>query len=135
MTEREAFTSALAGPLAKARATSAGVAPCAPTPGRSRTDCGSARRASPIARGWVAPTTAPTLERPCSPTRSSPHSRTRRAAPCPNGAHAVGAERLEERELRLHPDDVRCDRVDESAAEARARLRGVLPPEVRVAAQ
>src|ERR671923_51893 len=54
MTERETFTSALAGPLAKARATSAGVAPCAPTPGRSRIDCGSARRASPIARGCVA---------------------------------------------------------------------------------
>ena len=48
------------------------VAPCAPTPGRSRIACGSSRRASPIARGCVAPTTAPTLERPRSPTRSSP---------------------------------------------------------------
>ena len=38
MTERDAVTSALAGPLVNARATSAGVAPCAPTPGRSRTE-------------------------------------------------------------------------------------------------
>ena len=34
MTEREAVTSALAGPLVKARATSAGRAPCAPMPGQ-----------------------------------------------------------------------------------------------------
>ena len=59
MTEREAVTSALAGPLVKARATSAGVAPCAPTPGRSSTDCGISFLASPTARGRVAPTTAP----------------------------------------------------------------------------
>ncbi len=76
MTDREAFTSALAGPLVNARATSPGEAPCAPTPGSSMIACGMARRASPIARGIVAPTTAPALEMPRSPTRSSPHSRT-----------------------------------------------------------
>ena len=58
------MTSALAGPLVNARAMSAGVAPCAPTPGRSRIACGSSRRASPTARGWVAPTTAPTRREP-----------------------------------------------------------------------
>ena len=36
MTEREALTSALAGPLVNARARSAGVAPCAPTPGQEQ---------------------------------------------------------------------------------------------------
>ncbi len=40
-------------------------------------------------------------------------------------AHALGAVRLEERELRLHGDDVRRDRVDEPAAEARDRAGGV----------
>src|SRR5262249_30399235 len=50
-TEREATTSALAGPLVKARAMSAGLAPCAPTPGRSRIACGKSFRASAIARG------------------------------------------------------------------------------------
>ena len=55
MTLRDALTSALAGPLVNARARSAGVAPCAPTPGRSRIAFGSSRRASPTARGWVAP--------------------------------------------------------------------------------
>src|SRR3954452_7551945 len=49
MTLRDAFTSALAGPLVKARARSAGVAPCAPTPGRRRIACGSSLRASPTA--------------------------------------------------------------------------------------
>ena len=38
----------------------------------------------------------------------------------------VGAERLEERELRLDRDDVRRDRVDDPAAEARRRLAGRL---------
>src|SRR5215216_1450671 len=36
VTARETVTTALAGPLVNARATSAGVAPWAPTPGRSR---------------------------------------------------------------------------------------------------
>ena len=36
MTEREAVTSALAGPLVKARARSAGFPPCAPTPGQEQ---------------------------------------------------------------------------------------------------
>src|SRR5947208_2746087 len=82
MTLREAATSALAGPLVKARATSPGDAPCAPTPGRSRIERGSSFRASPTARECVAPTTAPTLESPCSPIRSSPHSATKRATCC-----------------------------------------------------
>src|SRR3989304_1227500 len=64
MIEREAVTSALAGPLVNARATSAAEAPCAPTPGRSRTAWGMSRRASATARGDVAPTTAPTLDTP-----------------------------------------------------------------------
>ena len=38
--------------------------------------CGIARRASPITRGTVAPTTAPTLDMPFAPTRSAPHSPT-----------------------------------------------------------
>src|ERR671928_184778 len=58
MTDLETVTRALAGPLVNARATSAGVAPCAPTPGRSRIACGIRRRASETARAWVAPTTA-----------------------------------------------------------------------------
>src|SRR5437764_3288303 len=82
MTLREAATSALAGPVVKARATSPGDAPCAPTPGRSRIERGSSFRASPTARECVAPTTAPTLESPCSPIRSSPHSATKRATCC-----------------------------------------------------
>src|SRR5918997_812625 len=82
MIDRETDTSALAGPLVNARATSAGVAPWAPSPGRSRIDFGISRRASPTARGYVAPTTAPTLERPCSPTTSSPHAATSSATWC-----------------------------------------------------
>ena len=50
-------------------------------------------------------------------------------------AHPVGAERLEERELRLDRDDVRRDGVDDPAAEARGRLGGRGPPDVGVAAQ
>ena len=190
-------------------------------PGSRRTACGISRRASATARGCVAPTTAPTDERPTSPTTSSPHSATSDATWCQSGrpsrqlqvldvaarvrrldededpgpaaprggderldrlaaeirvdrqrvgarlvpfevrvgvgagggadvaalsvgdheqpgaarvdAHLVecrepgGAERLEERELRLHRDGVRRDGVDEPAAEARdvaAKLDG-----------
>ena len=223
MTEREAATSALAGPLVNADATSSGPPPCAPTPGRSSTACGSSRRASATSRGKVAPTTAPTAESPRSPTSSSPHSRTRPATCCHRrvpsesvtsctsappafdvltrqkipapvaaaggeerldrvateirvdgervgerrlvsrgleerggvrargradvaalrvgdheqpgrpcigahlleGAGPVRPERLEERGLRLHRDGVRRDRVDDPAAEARARGGGV----------
>src|SRR5438552_703640 len=82
MTLREAATSALAGPLVNARATSAGDAPCAPTPGSRRIERGRSRRASPTARGCVAPITAPTAESPCSPTRSAPHSATSSATWC-----------------------------------------------------
>ena len=53
MTERDAVTSALDGPLVNARATSAAVAPWAPTPGRSSTARGSSRRASATARGLL----------------------------------------------------------------------------------
>ena len=233
ITEREALTSALAGPLVNARAMSAGVAPCAPTPGRSRIACGSSRRASPTARGCVAPTTAPTDESPHSPTSSSPeladelghlvperaavgegeildvgragvrgldqaedpaaapaaggderlervaaeirvdgervgepvtplarleigvgvrarggadvaalavddHEQPGRAGVADDaleGGEAVGAEHLEERELRLDGDCVRRDRVDDPAAEARGRLGRGRPAHVRVAAQ
>ena len=219
MTERDAVTSALACPAENARATSAGVAPCAPTPGSRIGDCGRSRRASEIARGCVAPTTAPTLDRPFSPSeRLAPlahelgdvvpqrapvrkreildvgRARVRRAneeehagavattggeegldrvepevgagrhrvrergrvvawlevrrgvrarrgadvsalrveqdeetggtrvgADLLERAEAVGAERLEERGLRLHGDDVRPDRVDDALAEARHR--------------
>ena len=38
--------------------------------------------------------------------------------------HAVRAERLEARSLRLHGDDVRADGIDEAATEARERLSG-----------
>ena len=67
MTERDAETSALAGPAAKAAARSAGLPPCAPTPGSRSTERGSSARASATSRGNVAPTTAPTDERPWSP--------------------------------------------------------------------
>src|SRR5437868_10113572 len=82
MIEREAETSALAGPLVNAGARSEGFPPWAPTPGSSRTDCGSSRRASATSSGKVAPITAPTAERPPSPTRSSPHSPTSCATCC-----------------------------------------------------
>src|SRR4030095_1333517 len=54
MPERETVTSALAGPLVNALATSAGVAPCAPIPGSSRMDCGSSFRGSLTARAGAA---------------------------------------------------------------------------------
>ena len=85
MSERETLTSALAGPLVNARATSAGVAPWAPIPGSSSGACGSSRLASPTSRGWVAPTTAPTLDRPQSPTSSSPQEATSSATWCQSG--------------------------------------------------
>src|SRR4029450_8684471 len=64
MTERETGTSALAGPLVNARATSAGVAPCAPIPGRRRTACGIRRRASATAPRIGGPPTSPPPNRP-----------------------------------------------------------------------
>ena len=51
------------------------------------------------------------------------------------GGDSVGAEHLEERELRLDGDAVRRDRVDDPAAEARGRLGGGRPADVRVAAE
>ena len=51
------------------------------------------------------------------------------------GGDAVGAEHLEERELRLDGDCVRRDRVDDPAAEPRSRLGRGRPADVRVAAQ
>ena len=233
MTERDAVTSALAGPLVKARATSRGPAPCAPTPGSSNTERGSSFLASATTRGAVAPTTAPTLERPRSPVRSAPqlrdelghllpdappvgerqlldigragvrraheaedarsvqsarlqegldgvaaeigvdgervgerrlvvarleigggvgarrradvaalavgdHEQPRRARVAADPlerADPVGAERLEERHLRLDRDDVRADRVDDPAAEAGDRVRRLAAAEHRLAAQ
>src|SRR5688572_7243116 len=85
MTERETVTRALAGPLVNALATSAGGAPRAPLPRRQRKDCG-VRVPSPLAAlGYVAPTTAPTLERPHSPTTSWPSSATSLATCCQTG--------------------------------------------------
>ena len=49
------------------------------------------------------------------------------------GAHAVGAERLEERELRLDRDRVRRDRIDDAAAETRNRVGRGAPGDVGVA--
>jgi hypothetical protein len=49
-------------------------------------------------------------------------------------AHPVGAEGFEEGELQLHTDDVRRDRVHESAAEARARFGGGASADVRFSA-
>ena len=54
----------------------------APRPGSNNTDCGSSLRASATARGCVAPMTAPTLDRPRSPTTSAPHSATCEATCC-----------------------------------------------------
>src|SRR6476659_2414083 len=230
ITSRETFTSALAGPLVNARATAAGVARCAPTAGNSRIARGSNRRASPTARGCVAPMTAPTEESPCSPTRSAPHSATSSATWCQTGrpsertrsctsappafdvlttqkmpapsrrqaarngssesrprygftvtasasaglpfadsryavayargrpdvaalrvgdhlqprrarvganvlesAHAVGAERLEEGDLRLDRDHVRRHRIDEPTAETRAGVRSLSAAEMGIA--
>ena len=47
--------------------------------------------------------------------------------------HPGSTERLEERELRLHADGVRGDRVDHPAAEARAGVRGLRAAETRLA--
>src|ERR671933_357430 len=115
MTDRAAVTNALAGPLVNARATSAGVAPCAPIPGSRRIDCGRSRRAFATARRSVAPTTAPTLESPrippCSaalPVSGQGRARSPRVPPPRlEGAPAGSAERLEERRLRLDADGVR----------------------------
>jgi hypothetical protein len=49
--------------------------------------------------------------------------------------HAVRAESLEERQLRLHADHVRRHRVHDPAAEAAARLRRGLAREVGVAGE
>src|SRR5204862_5480711 len=51
------------------------------------------------------------------------------------GTQTVGAERLEEGELRLDGDRVRRDRVDDPAAEARDRIGGGAPRDVGVSAQ
>ena len=51
------------------------------------------------------------------------------------GADPVRAERFEERELELHSDYVRGDRVDESAAETRARISGRAAAPVRFTAK
>ena len=69
MTERDAETSALAGPAAKAAASCSGRPPCAPTPGRSSTARGSRLRTVSRTSGCVAPTTAPTEESPLALTR------------------------------------------------------------------
>jgi hypothetical protein len=50
-------------------------------------------------------------------------------------AHAVRAERLEERELRLDRDCVGRDGVDDAAAEARTRRGGAVTPLVGVAGE
>src|SRR3954452_18462828 len=49
--------------------------------------------------------------------------------------HTVGAERLEERDLRLDRDDVRRHRVDDPAAETRARIRRLRTTDMGFAAQ
>jgi hypothetical protein len=63
------------------------------------------------------------------------HEEARRArilAGSLEGAQAVGAERLEERKLRLHSHDVRRHRVHESAAEAGDGVCGRAPARVGV---
>ena len=136
MTERDAVTRALAGPDVNARATSAGVAPCAPTPGSRMIDWGIARRASPTARGKVAPTTAPTLDRPRSPTRSAPHSATRSATWCHSGRPSESVELLdvagagvggvdEHEQAGAVAPARRQERVDRVAAQERAHGEGV----------
>ena len=50
-------------------------------------------------------------------------------------AYAVGTERLEERRLRLHPDDVREHGVDDPLAEARDRRCSRRTPEHGLAAK
>ena len=233
MTLREALTSALAGPLVKARARSAGVAPCAPTPGSSRIAlrqqpprlADRARVGRPDHRadarqpaladellaelvheqGDVVPDGAAVrelqvldvgaalvgglddaedpaavpaagaeerLERVAAEVRVDRHrvgerrslaarlevggrvrargradvaalrvgehdqpGRARVGADVLERAQAVRAERLEERQLRLHPDDVRRDGVHDPAAEAAARVGRGLGREVRVAGQ
>src|SRR5438067_2127047 len=110
MTEREALTSALAGPLVNARATSAGVAPGARL--QVRSGVGTSRR------GDVGPLSVGDYEQ----TREA-----RVLADLLERTHPVGPERLEEGDLRLHGDDVRGDRVDDSSAEAPDGLGGLLP--------
>src|SRR2546423_682614 len=50
------------------------------------------RRAEATARGWVAPTTAPTDESPTSPTSSSPPSATSDATWCQSGRPSVSCK-------------------------------------------
>ena len=76
MIEREAVTSALAGPLVNARATSAAEAPCAPTPGREQGPLGHEARLGDR-RGYVAPDDRPharqaALADESRPTRDEP---------------------------------------------------------------
>ena len=49
-----------------------------------------------------------------------------------SSAHAVGPQRLEERELRLDGHGVGRDRVDDPVAEADERVRRVIPPLVGI---
>ena len=53
------------------------------------------------------------------------------AADLLESAHPVRAERFEEGDLGFHRNNVRRDRIDESAAEARARIGRLRPPEHR----
>ena len=62
-----------------------GVAPCAPTPGSRIGDRGSRRRASETPRGYVAPTTAPTLDRPLRRRAALPTPCTSSARYCHSG--------------------------------------------------
>src|SRR5207302_6652125 len=50
-------------------------------------------------------------------------------------AQAVRTKRLEECDLWLHPDDVRCNRVDESSAEASAGVGRLGAAEMRLPLQ
>ena len=113
MTERETVTRALAGPLVNARATSAGVAPWAPTPGSSIGVCGRRRRASETARGCVAPTTVSVTTRPAT-TQATLPAQTRTQAPAAQFYRVRAGDTLEtiadqygttvEELLTLNPD-------------------------------
>ena len=79
MIDRLAATSAPAARPPKAAPSASARPPCAPTPGMRNGWWGISARRAAIRSGTVAPTTAPSAERPEPSTLGAPHSATRRA--------------------------------------------------------
>ena len=146
MTEREAETSAPAGPVVNAAATSAGVPPCAPIPASRSTERGSSARASrDLARERRADDRADRREtaladQVLAPAADEPAQRAARAAPVGERdvlhVGATGVRRLHEAEdpgaltparleKRLHgiAAEIRVDRDGVGERDERLRIR------------